>query len=126
MIASSRDVLATVLVGGSAALTWAHVNGLDWPFVGSARTTAGLVFVLGIGACAGGSTESWESDAARKRWYHRAGAALSVVAVGALVWALVTGSTVAVVALASVIGVKWLLATVRHLVTPAPAASAVA
>ncbi|WP_062518145.1 hypothetical protein [Demequina gelatinilytica] len=123
MIASAKDVVATVFVAGALALTWAHVTGADLPFTDSARMTAGLVFVFGLGACTTGSADAWESDPARKRWYHRVGSLLSIAAVASLVWALVAGTTAAVVALAVVVGVKWALATLRHLLTPRPAAA---
>ena len=95
-------------------------TGADWPLVDSAWTAAGVAYVLGGGACAGGSADSFESDSARKRWYHRIGGALSIVATGALVWALIAGTTAPVVVLGAVVAVKWLIATVRHVVTPAP------
>ncbi|WP_062388881.1 hypothetical protein [Demequina iriomotensis] len=123
MIASTRDVLATFFVAGAAALAWAHATAADLPFTGSARATAALIFVFGLGACTTGSADSWEPERGRRRWYHRVGGALGLVAVAALVWALATGATAAVVALAAVVGVTWLMATVRHLVTPAAPAS---
>ncbi|WP_062526339.1 hypothetical protein [Demequina rhizosphaerae] len=126
MIASGRDIVATALSGGAVTLAWAHAAGLDWPLIDSARTTAGLVYVLGVAACAGGSADSFESDPQAKHWYHRVGGLLSIVATVALVWALVTGATGPVIVLASVVAVKWLFATLRHLVTPAPAAAAAA
>ncbi|MDN4484355.1 hypothetical protein [Demequina lignilytica] len=119
MIASGRDVVATIVVGGAMALAWAHVSGADWPLVGSARTTAGLVYVLGVIACASGSAEAWQQDRSRRRWYHPLGSLTSLAATAALVWALISGSSAAVVMLAIVVAVKWAFATVRHLVTPA-------
>ncbi|MDN4474237.1 hypothetical protein QQX09_00040 [Demequina sp. SYSU T00192] len=121
MIASGRDIVGTVLAGGAVTVAWAHAAGLDWPLVDSARTTAGIVYVLGVAACAGGSADSFESDPQAKRWYHRVGGLLSIVATAALVWTLVTGATAPVILLASVVAVKWLFATVRHLATAAPA-----
>ncbi|WP_062466241.1 hypothetical protein [Demequina maris] len=124
MIASGRDIVGTAFSGAAVALAWAHATGADWPLVDSARTTAGLVYVMGVAACAGGSAESFESDPQARRWYHRVGGLLSIVATASLVWALVTGTTTPVLVLASVVAVKWLLATVRHLVTAAPSPAA--
>ncbi|SEJ69247.1 hypothetical protein [Demequina mangrovi] len=123
MIASVRDVISTAFVAVAAALAWGHATGADIPFTDSARVTAGLVYLFGLGACATFSAESWESDPTRKRWYHRIGSLLSVVATGALVWALVTGATAAVVLLAVTVLVKWAMATLRHLLTKAPVAA---
>lgn len=51
-----RDAMATVLTAGIVALYAAFLVGEDLPLVSGARVLAGLILVVGLVACAVGST----------------------------------------------------------------------
>lgn len=120
MIASGKDVLATVLAGASVAVSAANVAGWGWPLTDNTRTAAGAALVLGVAACAVGAVDPWSQASRPRRWHQRVGAFLGGAAGIAAMVAIITGWVPALVVCTISTAVLWLITTSRHVVTRAP------
>jgi hypothetical protein len=106
-----RDGVATILVACIGAVTFAVTERWDWPLLGSNRAGIGVLATIGWGMCmVGGSrtTSSFKGPAGVLA------SVLGVVALVLIVLGLITGSETVLLALATDIGVLWLVATTRH------------
>ena len=114
-----KDAAATTAVAAAGGLYAWHLGAGGTAFVGSTRWVALALFGLGVVACATGASYSTTG---------RYTTAMSRGAIGALaltMTVLVTGSGTALALLAGVIGLMWLITTVRHAlgIYPPPAAA---
>ena len=103
-----KDAAATAAVAAAGGLYAWHAAAPDAVLVGSVRWMTLAVFVLGVVACATGGSYSTTG---------RYTTAMSVGAVGAfalLLLGVVTGSGFALAVLAGLIGLMWLITTLRH------------
>jgi hypothetical protein len=124
MIATPKDIVATVLVAGAGLVTWAHVQEWDWPITGNARLAAVIVLVLGTAACAVGSQDVEVKGA--KKWHQRVGPTVGGLAGLAAIVAIITGWTSWLVAATGLLVALWAVTTARHLVTRKPVREPVA
>jgi hypothetical protein len=114
-----RDALATTLVAAAAALEVVHLAGADAPGLAGGRALTGAMLLLGIAACAAGSTEMATLPIGYARWMSFLGATAVVITLAGLIsgaFSMPAVLTVTIVAM-------WAAATIRHLTTTAPAAT---
>lgn len=104
-----KDTAATAIVAAAGGLYAWHLADPDVTFVGSTRWMGAVLFVLGVAACATGA-QSLRAESGYAKVMSR-GAGLAVIL--ALV-TCITGYEVVLAALALLIGVMWLVTTVRH------------
>ena len=115
-----RDAITTVLAGLVVAVTLAVTRGWEWPMLGSAR--AGLVAagILGVAMCSVGTRS--EDMATKDAFVHHpgmiVGSALGAVALVLLVAGLIAGTEALLIAIAGVLLLLWVVATIRHAATP--------
>ena len=106
-----KDGVATVLVGAAAVITYATLNNFNWVGLDSWRIATVSLLALGLGTCiVVGSGVVPEKN----NWTILAG----VLGVLAFVFALIgiiSGTKLAFVSLAILIGALWLLSTTHHL-----------
>lgn len=106
-----KDAGSTVLVAGIVTLAIAAVR--EWaPFLTVRWALAGML-ILGIGACAVGGYSTANLPAAYSITMGALVAAMAVVAILGFIF----GNKAYAVGLAALIGILWLIATTRHLVT---------
>jgi hypothetical protein len=119
-----RDWLATVLVAAAAAVYLPWVTGAaltGW----SARETAAVVFALGFVGCTVNQKQMavvYGADRDGRRppvTYIVLSSAIGALALVTGIIALVTGSTAMLATLAASMAGMWVLATARHVLTPA-------
>jgi hypothetical protein len=110
-----RDAMATVLTAGIVALYAAYLAGEDLPLVSGERVLAGLILVVGLVACAVGST-AMTTGASAGLAVH-VGGTLGAAAFLAALITMVTGAAGTLAILVGVTVALWLFATVRHVVT---------
>lgn len=104
-----RDVLATAVVAAAGALYAWHLADPGLAVVGSARWASVAVFVLGVTACALGSdTQTVGSPYASTM---SAGGGLAGLLTAAT---LVTDSAVTLAGVVGIVGLLWLVTTMRH------------
>lgn len=121
-----RDAAATALglLGGVVVL--AVTQGWDWPLLGTYRAGVVALAAIGIPMCLIGAYPFWDSVAFRQpRLILRdplltIAAVLGFAAATTLVIALVTGTELPFLSLAVLMGVLWLVATLRHAVEAVP------
>jgi hypothetical protein len=106
-----RDALATMLVGTAVAVYFNAVRGWDWPLVGSVRSAAIAMGILGMGAC---TVADGFVPGVGTSGFIRFGMWGSFAATGLVIGASMTGSEAVLFALASALIVLWLVATARH------------
>ncbi|HEX9122655.1 MAG TPA: hypothetical protein VF984_04745 [Actinomycetota bacterium] len=121
-----RDGVATIAAAVGAVIAVAVLQSWDWPLLGSYRMGVIVLFIVAQPMCRTGGAAFWTSEAIK----HPAltlhdpliavNMALGIAAMILVVVGLVMGTRGAFVALAGVMGVMWLLATVRHLVEGEP------
>ena len=121
-----RDGVATTLGLMGAVVVLAVLQGRDWPLLGTYRAGVVALAAIGVPMCMIGAYPFWDSVAfANPRLILRdpfltISAVLGFAAATALVIGLVTGTELAFMSLAVVMGVLWFVATVRHAVEEAP------
>ena len=121
-----RDGVATLLGLLGAIVVVAVIAGWDWPLLGSYRAGVVALAAIGVPMCLIGAYPFWDSVAFREpRLIFRdpfltVAAMLGFVAATVLVIGLVTGTKLLFMTLAALMGVLWLVATVRHAVEAAP------
>jgi hypothetical protein len=116
-----KDAVSTVFMAAIVVIYAAfHGSTTAW-LISSARGTAAAVLVLGIVGGCGVSAAAEQYQDARARLYTSLASLLGATALVAGVTALITGSTVALAILVAATLALWLVATVRHALTP-PAA----
>ncbi|MFI9846621.1 hypothetical protein ACIHFD_57035 [Nonomuraea sp. NPDC051941] len=112
-----KDALATVVAGTNIAIYVAFTQGVDVPFIDSVRGAAGAILLLGIvGGCALSSVG--EEYMGRGGPYLHLASALGSIALitGGLV--LIAGSELALALLFYATIALWLMATIRHVLSP--------
>ena len=127
-----RDGVATTLglLGGIVVL--AVVQGWNWPVLDSYRAGVLALAAIGIPMCLVGAYPFWDSVAFRQPRlilrdpFLTIAAVLGFAAAIALVVGLVTGTELPFVSLAVLMGVLWLVATVRHAVEAVPRGASLA
>jgi hypothetical protein len=109
-----RDLLATILVGGSLVVyvTWASGVGLLGPT--DIRSVTGVVLVLGIAASMVAVVPGFEELLGGSRLYLAVASAAGLVAVGAGLWAFVGEEATALAALMAATIAMWAMSTLRH------------
>lgn len=108
-----KDAAATTLTAGAVGLYGAFLAGTELPLVSAPRALAGVVLVLGLGACALGGSDL-QTNGRPSRWMIWLGT-LGGVALLTGVITLITGSEVVLATLVGITVVLWLLATARHI-----------
>jgi hypothetical protein len=114
-----RDLAATVLTGLVVAGYAAFLAGADLPLIASVRGMAVAVLVTGMVGCAVGGAEAYRPGTAG--WSRRATGVASVVGAAALfaaITALITASGAALAVLVGATVALWVVATLRHALTP--------
>ena len=116
-----KDAVSTVFMTAIVVIYAAFLGSTTAWLISSVRGTAAAVLVLGmVGGC-GMSAAAGQYQDARARLYASLASVLGATALVAGVTALITGSTVALAILVTATLALWLVATVRHALTP-PAA----
>ena len=116
---TSRDLAATVLTGLVVTGYAAFLAGTDLPLIAGVRGMAAAVLVVGISGCALGGADATRPGTAG--WSRRIGGVagfLGAVALFAAITALITGSGDALAVLVGATVALWVLATLRHALTP--------
>ena len=103
-----KDAGATAAVAAAGGLYAWHVGSPDLTFVGSTRWVLAAVFLLGVAACATGGSYSTTGA------YTAVMSTAAVATFALLLAGLVTGSGTALALLTALIGLMWLVTTVRH------------
>ena len=117
-----KDGIATVLVGLVVAAAFAAADSWGWPLLGSDRAAIVILAVVGIAACAvagGGSGAAAKEPPTFDGPVGAIAAALHVGVAVLVVVGLVVPSAVAVFALATDIGVLWMVGTMHHILQSA-------
>ncbi len=113
-----KDAVSTVFMAAIVIIYVAFLNSTTAWLISSARGTAGAVLLLGmVGGCAMSAAGQYQGTQARG--YTSFASLLGTTALVAGVIALITASTVALAVLVVATLTLWLVATVRHAVTPA-------
>lgn len=121
-----RDGVATALGLLGAVVVLAVLQGWEWLLLGSYRAGVVALAAVGVPMCLIGAYPFWDSVAFRQPRlilrdpFLTVAAVLGFAAATALVIGLVTGTELAFVSLAVLMGVLWLVATVRHAVEAVP------
>ncbi len=115
-----RDAAATLLVAAAAGLYWGFRTGVDVPLVSGPRVLAVALFGLGVSACAlgGGGVVPAADGSAETAWTRTFGVH-GAVAFVLMLLVLFTANTGLLAALAGLVVLLWLVATVRHAIMPA-------
>jgi hypothetical protein len=103
-----KDGVATLLVAAVVGMYWAYLANVELPLVSEPRALGVAAIVVGLAACAVGSTTT-----AGTRFASALGVFAAVPGFAAII-AIVTGSGVALAVLVGGIVVMWLAATVQH------------
>jgi hypothetical protein len=110
-----KDGAATVLTAGVVTLYVAFLAGAGLPLLSAPRVLAGLVLVMGLGACAlGGSGAATDGS---PRWVAYTGGILGGAAFLAAVVTLITGNAAVLGVLIGATIALWFFATARHAFT---------
>lgn len=121
-----KDGVAALFAVVVGMITLAVTQSWGWPLLASYRSGIVALAVVGVPMCLVGGYRFWESPAFShphlilKDPFLTAAAALGLVAVGLLVAGLIAATQVLFVALAGVMGVLWIIATVHHAVEERP------
>ena len=113
-----KDAVSTVFIAAIVVIYIAFLNATTAWLISSARGTAAAVLVLGIvGGCSMSAAAAQYQG--RQTWaYTSFASVLGATALVAGVIALITASTVALAILVVATLALWLVATVRHAITP--------
>ena len=115
-----RDGVTTVLAGAVLAVAFAVSGSWGWPLLGSYRAGVVALVVLAVPMCLIGGSAFWDSVAFRhpslamRDPFLAAAMLLGAVAMVVVIGGLTYATEAWFVALASLIGVLWLIATTRH------------
>ena len=126
MRATWRDGVASLFVVLVGVVTLAVYRSWDWPLLGSYRAGTVALLVLAVPMCAVGGSAFWNSVAFQHPIQAMRDPLLAVpmvmgpVAIVLVIGALVAGTEAWFLGLAMLIGLKWLLATTRHIVELEP------
>jgi hypothetical protein len=112
---TAKDLVGTLLAGAAVAVTLAVTNAWGWPLLADYRAGAVALAVIGFGMCAAAS--DYSTVHGPDPLVIVAGI-LGVAALGLMIAALVWATATLFVWFAATIIALWLIATVRHLVTP--------
>ena len=121
-----RDGVATALGMLGAVVVMAVQQGWEWPLLGNYRAGVVALGAIGVPMCLIGAYPFWDSVAFQQPRlilrdpFLTVAAVLGFAAATALVIGLVTGTELPFVSLAVLMGVLWLVATVRHALEAAP------
>lgn len=106
-----KDGVTTVLAIGVVLATMAVVEGWGWPLLGTYRSGAAVLLVVGFGMCAlSGSSQTTSMRSA----YTVTTSLLGVLALVFAIWAIVADTQAPFVALAIDIVLLWLVSTLHH------------
>lgn len=114
-----RDGLTTILAVLVVAVTLGAIRGWDWPLIGSDRSAAGVLGVLGYGMCYGAAVP--KTFLSMKGGYRVLASVLGAAALVLVVVGLVWPSETLVVVIALDILALWAIATARHELRPVAA-----
>jgi hypothetical protein len=121
-----RDGVAAACAAMIGLVMLAVANAWQWPLVGSYKAASVALLVLAIPMCAIGGNAFWDSVAfehpvrAFRDSYLAVDMLLAPVAIAVVFGSVITGTQGWFLALAAVIGVKWVVATMRHAVESEP------
>jgi len=117
---TGKDAVSTVSMAAIVVIYIAFLNSTTAWLISSARGTAAAVLILGgVGGCVM-SAAGGQYQGPRARAYMSLAGVLGGIALVSGVIALITASTVALAILVAATLTLWLVATVRHALTPAP------
>ena len=115
-----RDAVATLFAIVAGAITLAVTQGWDWPLLGSYRAGTAALLIVGVPMCAIGGFEFSHSPEVRhisllvRDPFLVIAVPLGIAAAVVAIWGLVSPSETMFIALAVLMGVLWVIATVRH------------
>ncbi|MFB3738757.1 MAG: hypothetical protein ACE14W_07305 [Candidatus Velamenicoccus archaeovorus] len=121
-----RDGVATIAAAVGAVLTLAVARSWDWPLLGSYRMGVIALFLVAQPMCRTGGAAFWTGEAVKHPALVRhdpllaTTMALGAVATVLVVVGLVMGTRGPFLVLAGVMGLMWLLTTLRHAIEAAP------
>lgn len=115
---SARDAGATILLAIAATLFGLWQAGVDVPGFGSVRMTSAAIFVLGMFACGSGSGRDIYAETGVDRAIVAVLSVLGVATLGFGIAAMASGSATVMTIYFAGFAALWLLATIRHAVTP--------
>ena len=118
-----RDVVATVLVGGSLVVYVAWASGVGVLAQTDVRSVTAVVLVLGIAASMVAVVPGFEELLHGSRLYLAVASAAGVVALAAGLWAFVGEEAIALAALVAATIAMWAMSTLRHVGVHRPAPS---
>lgn len=114
-----KDAAATGLVAVIAALYLGFLMDATLPLVDSPRVLAAVALVLGIGACAVGSTMIPTAKGQPASPGAKLFSFFGTMTLVAAVLVMITGSEMLLAVQVGITVALWLAATLRHLLTPA-------
>ncbi len=109
-----RDSIATLLVAVGVVIYGAWALGLAIPGLDSVEAIAVGILVLGIAASVSAVVPGFDELLRGSRTYFAATSVLGVLALGAGVYAIANGETLALAILALATVILWALSTARH------------
>jgi hypothetical protein len=121
-----RDGVAAVFAGLIVLIVLAVTGSWGWPLLGSYKAGIVALVLVAVPMCVIGGYAFWDSVAfehpvqAMHDPYLAADMLLGPVAIALVIGGLVVGTQAWLVALAALIGIKWLIATARHAVETSP------
>ncbi len=116
-----RDLLATVLVGGSLVVYVAWASGVGLLGLTDVRSVTAVVLVLGIAASMVAVVPGFEELLHGSRPYLTGASAAGLVALGAGLWAFIGEEATALAALMAATIAMWAMSTLRHVGVHRPA-----
>ncbi len=123
---SWRDGVATLFIVLAGLVTLAVASSWDWPLLGGYRSGVIALFVLAQPICQVGGADFWQGEAGRhpvraaRDPFIAVAMALGVAALVLTVGGLIAASRTWFLALAAVMGVMWIVTSLRHLVEREP------
>ena len=109
-----RDVFATIAIGVAVLVYAAWAAGATIPWVADVMPVTVIVLLLGVAASMSAVVPGWDELIHHWRPYFVAASLLGAVALIAGLWAIATGSSVALGSLVLLTIVLWAVSTIRH------------
>lgn len=109
-----KDIIATIVAIVVAFVMYAKLKGMDVPMLGSYRSAAIVLLILGIILCAMGSRPA----AGQSFWSNPLTAVISILGIISLIAAIIAiagNSRPAFISFASITLLMWLITTTKHL-----------
>ena len=112
---STRDLLATILVGIGGLLYLAWLLGMDVPWFTEVRAVAIGVLIVGVGASLSAVVPGFAELLRGSRTYLAAASLLGLVAFLGGLWAIFAEEPIGLAVLVVVTLILWAMSTMRHM-----------